>query len=128
MILLEGVAPTSDTIDLTDDSLDPRGTVTIGPVKIISVKKAEAPSRTIKTPVKRSGKIVGPVLDKVLPIVQDSGTGRQTIFGLPPFLVYLVGGVGVSFAGYYLMRKMGGGRRLAVANPKRRRKARRSKR
>ena len=128
MILLEGVAPSSDSIDYSEEPI-PRGTVTIGPVKIISVAKASAPSTTTKTTVKRKGK-AAPILDALLPLKQDNATGKQTIFGLPPFLVYLVGGVGVSFGGFYLMRKVTGGggrrRRLAVSNPKRRpKKARR---
>lgn len=130
MILLEGVAPSSDSIDYSDGPL-PSGTVTIGPVKIISVKKASAPGKTTKTPVKRTGK-TAPILDALLPLKQDLGTGQQTIFGLPPFLVYLIGGVGASFAGFYLMRKVAGGggrrRRMAASNPKRRPKKTRRRR
>ncbi|MEO7827166.1 MAG: hypothetical protein ABIR60_08505 [Allosphingosinicella sp.] len=113
----------------TDYTTPPGEMITIGPIKIISAKAAAAPGRTIKVSVKRKGGTGAKILDQILPLKVEQATGVQSIFGLPPMLVYLAGGVAVSALGIYAVHALkGGGRRRATAsNPKRkaRKKARR---
>lgn len=84
-----------------------------------------------KVQLKRAGP-AGALLDKLLPLVADQA-GNRTIYGLPPVLVYLAGGVLSSTLLVYLYRlltgKGGGRRRRTVSNPKRHRaRPRRAKR
>jgi hypothetical protein len=84
-------------------------------VKTTAAKAAPAASG-VKVAVKRAG-TAGSILDKLLPLMRDAA-GTTTIYGLPPAIVYLLGGVLSATVIAYLVRMLGGGRRLA-SNPKR---------
>ena len=100
----------------------PTGTITFGPMTIKPAKtgskpKAAASSSTGKTQLKRVG-TAGSILDRILPIMVDA-TGKQTIFGLAPALVYVAGGVLSATLVAVIVRALRGGVARRVANPKR---------
>ena len=101
----------------------PTGTITFGPLTIKPAKsKAKASSSSSsssssKTQLKRTG-TVGGILDRILPVLVDA-TGKQTIFGLAPALVYVAGGVVSATLIALIVRALKGGAARRVANPKR---------
>jgi hypothetical protein len=110
----------------------PTSTITFGPLTIKPAKsKAKASSSTPKASttgkvaVKRKG-TAGSILDKILPLMVDAA-GKQTIFGLPPALVYVAGGILSASLVAFLLKLIRGGGVGRVSNPKRAR-ARRAKR
>jgi hypothetical protein len=101
------------------------GPMTIKPAKSKATTTAAAPKATGKVAVKRTG-TAGSILDKILPLMVDAA-GRQTIFGLPPALVYVAGGIlSASLVAFLMKLLRGGGGR--VSNPKRARTSRAAKR
>jgi hypothetical protein len=113
----------------------PTSTITFGPLTIKPAKSsakasssaAAAPkaSTTGKVALKRTG-TAGSILDKILPLMVDAA-GKQTIFGLPPALVYVAGGILSASLVAFLMKLLRGGVGR-VSNPKRARTSRRAKR
>jgi hypothetical protein len=111
----------------------PTSTITFGPLTIKPAKPkakastAAAPkaSATGKVALKRTG-AAGSILDKILPLMVDAA-GKQTIFGLPPALVYVAGGILSASLVAFLMKLLRGGVGR-VSNPKRARTSRRQKR
>jgi hypothetical protein len=103
----------------------PTGTITFGPMTIKPAKgktkkttvKAAASSSSSKTQLKRVG-TAGGILDRILPIMVDA-TGKQTIFGLAPALVYVAGGVLSATLVAVIIRALRGGVGRRVSNPKR---------
>ncbi len=105
----------------------PTSTITFGPMTIKAAKTAtgtkaiattSAKASTGKIAVKRKG-TAGALLDRILPLMVDAA-GKQTIFGLPPALVYVAGGVlSASLVAFLLKLLRGGVGR--VSNPKRHR-------
>lgn len=111
----------------------PTSTITFGPLTIKPAKsKAKASSSapkasatTGKIAVKRKG-TAGSILDKILPLMVDAA-GKQTIFGLPPALVYVAGGILSASVVAFLLKLLRGGVGR-VSNPKRARTSRRAQR
>lgn len=110
----------------------PTSTITFGPMTIKPAKTSSGTKAIATTPATFKGKVavkrkgtVGEILDRILPLMVDAA-GKQTIFGLPPALVYVAGGVLSASLVAFLMRLLRGGVGR-VSNPKRHR-ARASKR
>ena len=120
---------------LTDYSAPPAaptGTITFGPLtikKAAAKPKASSGSTTArpKAALVRTG-AAGSILDKILPLSIDA-SGVKTIFGLPPAIVYVAGGILSATLIALLIRMLrGGGGRRSASNPKRARAARRAQR
>jgi hypothetical protein len=125
-----GAAPdpwlTDYTANPTFGPVEAYGDRTLGPTeapgdRAITVKgagvKTAPKAGGVKVALKRAG-VAGSILDKLMPLMQDAA-GKTTIYGLPPAIVYVLGGVLSATVIAYLVRMLGGGRRLA-SNPKRR--------
>lgn len=106
------------------DAPTPTSTITFGPMTIKPAKTktvaftTTAPkASTAKTQIKRKG-TAGSILDKILPLMVDAA-GKQTIFGLPPALVYVAGGILSASVVAFLLKLIRGGGVGRVSNPKR---------
>ena len=110
----------------------PTSTITFGPLTITATKPKASTALTTqakpasgKVAIKRKG-TAGSMLDKILPLMMDAA-GRQTIFGVPPALVYVGAGILSASLLALLLRLLRGGVGR-VSNPKRARAARRAQR
>jgi hypothetical protein len=110
----------------------PTSTITFGPMTIKSAVKPKA-SKALTTAKPAAGKVAikrkgtaGSILDRILPLMVDTA-GRQTIFGVPPVLVYVGAGILSASLLTLLLRLLRGGAGR-VSNPKRARAARRAQR
>jgi hypothetical protein len=111
--------------DPTLGPVEAYGDRTLGPTEAPGDRAAITVKTTAKASSSKAGGVAvkragtaGAILDKLLPLVQDAA-GKTTIYGLPPAIVYLLGGVLSATVIAYLVKMLGGGRRR-VSNPKRR--------
>jgi hypothetical protein len=111
----------------------PTSTITFGPMKIKAAKPKAKTSTALTTSKPAAGKVAikrkgtaGSILDRILPLMVDTA-GRQTIFGVPPVLVYVGAGILSASLLTLLLRLLRGGAGR-VSNPKRARAARRAQR
>jgi hypothetical protein len=96
-----------------------QSTITFGPLTIRPAASKAAPKASgPKVAVKRVG-TAGSILDRLLPLMSDAA-GVRTIFGLPPAIVYVAGGILSATLLALLYRMLGGGGRRHASNPKRR--------